>query len=859
MKMLKSKKFLQKMIIALVFLIIFNFIYPNYSRAEWTGGGTLFTPIQELLCGIGDGIINVLQSVLLPGSPKAVDKIKLSEAKKMAGIDENTHIENLKNFWWGNSANNTAIAMTLGGIIGLKVEAISFAVGGIWDIFNYFSDKKCIFTIMLYSPATIFANKIPALDVNFINPNVTYEGGEASYEIQGLDDEGNPIVKRIYTPSTTDNDKEKYKGNTAYHLQSSIATWYKALRNLAVVGLLSVLVYMAIRIILSSTASESAKYKENLKDWLIALCILMFMHYFMAIILKSAEMITDIFEDTVVQSGTNTEETIKTDKLMSDFRQKAYMAVDSNGDADGGERFTYTVMYLVLVIYTLIFTWKYLKRLIYLAFLTIISPMVALTYPIDKLNDGNAQAFNYWFKEYFFNVLIQPIHLIIYSILITSASNLVSENGIYALVAIGFMLEAEKIVKAMFGFDKAQGGSFASAVTGGALFGTAANLLKNGASMAAGGNSKSSKGSSGESDSDKVRFNDRNADSDSTKNLSSFISEGIGTVGDNSSDSGINAPTTYNSGIFKGIQKAKNKGNQKNANVGNNANKKVQNNSRAPATKLRQSKSNVNSKLKNSALGVGTKKAITGVKNFNSDLKKSPIGRGAKTLVNTGRKTLRGVGRVTGRFVNKDSVKKVARLAAMGVGAATLGTVGLAAGLASDNDEDILKYTALGLTTGSLVGKGAVGVMEKVPDKASEIRDDFQRGYYGDEYEEKVLNPRLDKEWLKDRDVKDHFIQTYGDDWKEKREQGLQLRKAGITDMKDIDTAIKLADKNGITIDNAADIMNFKKQITQTDLLSNREGVRTSVQSMVGNDPEATEKILKLLEQTYKLRKMGDN
>ena len=48
----------------------------------------------------------------------------------------------------------------------------------------------------------------------------------------------------------------------------------------------------------------------------------------------------------------------------------------------------YTIMFLVMVLYTCIFCWTYIKRVIYLAFLTMIAPMVALTYPIDKANDG---------------------------------------------------------------------------------------------------------------------------------------------------------------------------------------------------------------------------------------------------------------------------------------------------------------------------------------------------------------------------------------------------------------------------------------------------------------------------------------
>ena len=41
-------------------------------------------------------------------------------------------------------------------------------------------------------------------------------------------------------------------------------------------------------------------------------------------------------------------------------------------------------MYLIIVGYTVTFTIMYFKRFLYIAFLTMIAPLVALTYPIDK-------------------------------------------------------------------------------------------------------------------------------------------------------------------------------------------------------------------------------------------------------------------------------------------------------------------------------------------------------------------------------------------------------------------------------------------------------------------------------------------
>lgn len=97
-----------------------------------------------------------------------------------------------------------------------------------------------------------------------------------------------------------------------------------------------------------------------------------------------------------------------------------------------------------------------------MAFLTLIAPVIALTYPIDKAGDGKAQAFNLWIKEFAFNALLQPLHLFLYTVLLGSATELASINPLYAVVCLGFIMAAEKLLKKMFGFDKAGAGTVGS-------------------------------------------------------------------------------------------------------------------------------------------------------------------------------------------------------------------------------------------------------------------------------------------------------------------------------------------------------------------------------------------------------------
>lgn len=270
--------------------------------------------------------------------------------------------------------------------------------------------------------------------------------------------------------------------STAKTLQPSIAKWYRGLRLVAIVGLLSVLVYVGIRIILSSTGQDKSKYKKMMTDWVAAMCILFILQYIMSFTITMTTEVIKIFPNaigqrTVVDSSTGTTATINEDALMTNLRNKI-----PSGNSDSitfYNIFAETVIYVALVVLTVMFTIQYLKRMIYLAFLTMISPLIALTYPLDKIKDGQAQAFTLWIREYVFNSLLPVIHLLIYTIFVTEAGNLVDTNPIYAVVCIGFMVPAEKFIRKMFGFDKAATAGPLGAAAGGALMMNAINKIGN--------------------------------------------------------------------------------------------------------------------------------------------------------------------------------------------------------------------------------------------------------------------------------------------------------------------------------------------------------------------------------------------
>lgn len=296
-------------------------------------------------------------------------------------------------------------------------------------------------------------------------------------------------------------DAEEYeKTSTAYTLRPIIATWYIALRNLALIGLLSVLLYIGIRIIISSTAQDKAKYKKMLLDWFTAVLILFVLHYIMVFIINVTQKLTDIFTVTNISVD-------GTDKFITNIRNMA----TGNNNESYFTYFGYVIMYIALTILTIVFTIQYIKRLVFIAFLTMIAPLIALTYPIDRIKDGQAQAFSMWIREYVFNCLLQPIHLLLYTIFIGTASELVNVNPVYAIIVLAFFTPAEKFFRRMFGFEKATSLGTIGAAAGGAMLMNMMNKLQ--------GKAKYSPNNTQQNIKDKVRTVKENINDNKTNNI----------------------------------------------------------------------------------------------------------------------------------------------------------------------------------------------------------------------------------------------------------------------------------------------------------------------------------------------------
>ena len=240
MQQIFNKKVIQKIMALFVILVLSNFIMSTRVYAEYAASsqdtskdstsdtsssgdfedtesdndifGVLFSPFTALFVGIADGVNYILRTAIVGSKAADGQGYKVVIAGQRA-------IDYMK----ANDATNDSEPPT----VYISRTGIDHSYGTTYAV-----------SAIDYTPVEIFAGRISALNANFFKTDQDYDkllGGEDKSIVRSLRD--------------------------------VVSNWYVAIRNIAIVGLMSVLLYMGIRIVISSSSNDKAKYKQMLVDW----------------------------------------------------------------------------------------------------------------------------------------------------------------------------------------------------------------------------------------------------------------------------------------------------------------------------------------------------------------------------------------------------------------------------------------------------------------------------------------------------------------------------------------------------------------------------------------------------------------
>lgn len=381
---------MKKVVVVLTLIIIlFNFIFCNSVYAEGA----------ESLSGESK-MVNIL----------AVDNATPENGFVQQELEGDT--EENENF---GAAIMGAVVGLLAGAINLLAFQFDLIMGQLT-----FSTEEGKLNYFFSIERAVF-NRIPLFNINFFEMGDTYKVG-----VEG------------------ENQVEIESSAEVNAIKDRVAKMFRIIQIIATGLSLVVLLYIGIRMALSTLSDDKAKYKKMLIGWVESVVILFLLEYIMVAVIMFGEMLTNLFYDLEIQL-LSTAASDESFELI--IRERIWTALF---DSSGLDYAMNTVMYICLLFLQLKYFWTYLKRVLMVGFLIMIAPLITVTYGIDKAGDGKAQAFSIWMKEFVVNVLIQPLHALIYLIFVLSAGEIAKVSPIIALAFIMAMGVVERMVKIIF-------------------------------------------------------------------------------------------------------------------------------------------------------------------------------------------------------------------------------------------------------------------------------------------------------------------------------------------------------------------------------------------------------------------------
>ena len=397
----------KKIIIILITLMIFNIAVPKTVKAMDLGG-ILFKPVAQLLLTVIVSIDTTLgiflssTSIALTGYGEIMNALVTSMEQQDFRDYETT--DSMLQFLEKTTLNNF-----------LAADALAEAGA---DIATSLAEKTLI--DIFIGPDTIFLGKLEMLDANIFRQR-TINFGNMSNMFQD--------------------------SNLIGTIKIGIATTYVLLRNIAAIVMLGGLIFSGIRILVSSNIpTQKQEWLRILQDWIIGMALLIFSHVIMVMIFWISDLFTQELGEALFGFGGLNFQLMLQSLISFDF----------------AEQIITLAMLGYLTYLAAVFAVAYFKRLLWICILIVIAPITSTMYAFGRQGKS---IYSRWLKEYAMTVLVQPYHIVIYTVLISIPLNMVNSTGsvfsladpgstltaIYALIAMSMIRPAEKWIRELFG------------------------------------------------------------------------------------------------------------------------------------------------------------------------------------------------------------------------------------------------------------------------------------------------------------------------------------------------------------------------------------------------------------------------
>ncbi len=221
---------------------------------------------------------------------------------------------------------------------------------------------------------------------------------------------------------------------------------FTVIRAVALGFFIILILVTAIRLALSTTAVDIAKFKALIVDWAVGLGFTFAVKYIFLLL----NALLDVFMEAL-WSARMALETSNNSSFEFVFYEDIWQTI---AQAGGMQLVGYGILYIFLIWVTFKFFLKYIMRVFKILFLVVMGPIVGVVYTFQKAGEKNgSDAIMKWFSSYCMNLYIQPIHAIIYLIFMFSATEIAMSAPFLGIIFLWALERADKIIKAITGIN----------------------------------------------------------------------------------------------------------------------------------------------------------------------------------------------------------------------------------------------------------------------------------------------------------------------------------------------------------------------------------------------------------------------
>lgn len=267
--------------------------------------------------------------------------------------------------------------------------------------------------------------------VELLNVDFFIDPTKAAKRMEGLTGSGQEIEEIQRRARITDNagiapeytaEPVNYEESAIGMLRENYSKIYYTVFSISIALMLFAILGVAIRILISTTGSDKAKYKALLSDWFIAFITLLGSILFIFFIIKLNAYLISMFID-IAKAYLKDGLLEDTSSIYETVRTRAYDNKFSVG-------FPATVVYLILIWDTIKFSLTYIRRLINILILAMIGPFnnaFQILSNVFRNKPGDRSKIKKWGKDISTLVFLQTIHAAVYTFIMIISFKLLDE------------------------------------------------------------------------------------------------------------------------------------------------------------------------------------------------------------------------------------------------------------------------------------------------------------------------------------------------------------------------------------------------------------------------------------------------